>query len=123
MRGYADLAPEMQRSGKEPPGFSVDRAELRKASMPALCPGAFDGYRPLEEPRAIPVLDPGQRLRGATEVDEGTARARSGRTPQRVLSVVLSGGGAGSEAYGASGVKVVVPGYRPGAEAYYLSGA
>jgi hypothetical protein len=134
MRSYRDLD-----SGKKPVRGSfpreanvrIDSGELRRASMLTLCPSVFD-EDPFEQFKAPPeaqarplsvagaMYDPGGRLDGATEVDETIARARSNDYPGRVLSVVVSGPGPGGEAYGSKPIRVVVPGYRAGAQAYYL---
>jgi hypothetical protein len=94
--------------------------------MTTLCPNAFD-VAPLHETKetcgAVKVYDPAGRLDGAREVDEAMARQRRNDHPGRVLSVVVSGPGAGGEAYGSNAIRVVVPGYRENAEAYYLAGA
>jgi hypothetical protein len=124
------------RPAPRPAGFEA--TEAREATMSTLCPSAFDenpfaGFKDASPPEppsramaaevatgVVKPYDPSGRLKGAREVDEATARLKSKEHPGRVLSVVMVGPGAGGEAYGASPMDVVVPGYRPNAKAYYL---
>ena len=136
MRGYLDLEPAFRRKpeAKMRAVISehwqqplVEREALKSQTMSSLCPGAFDGFRayvPLpEQPPQMRTIDPGNRLEGARKIDAETARRKGQERHQRVLSVVISEGGPGADAYGSETVKVVVPGFRPGAEEYFLSGA
>ncbi|HSB47065.1 MAG TPA: hypothetical protein VLD37_03560 [Candidatus Bilamarchaeum sp.] len=56
MRGFSDLAAEMRGNGhaRKTPPWTLDRKELSRASLPHLCPGAFDGFLADPEPPAGP---------------------------------------------------------------------